>query len=351
MELFHMVLRITCGIILVSLVRMTMAKHAPIGRYPILMPNVHPDRPELYLCTPVKVDYTKNYYIVGFEPNATMNTAHHMLLYGCGKPGTNRPVWDCGEMSRHMMMNEYDDESFSPCGKGAHSQIIYAWARDAPKLELPDGVGFKVGLDSPIKYIILQVHYAHVDQFKDGSRDDSGIFIHYTLEPMPKQAGVLLLGTAGEILPHSVEKMEASCDITEHKEIHPFAYRTHTHGLGKVVSGYRVRRDDQGVDHWTLLGKRDPLTPQMFYPVENREPIRFGDRLAARCTMKSDRDTITRIGATNEDEMCNFYLMYYVNNDEPLNTKYCFSMGPPQYRWEFPSSDLNNIPDIAASTL
>uniref|UniRef100_A0A182NHY4 peptidylglycine monooxygenase n=1 Tax=Anopheles dirus TaxID=7168 RepID=A0A182NHY4_9DIPT len=102
--------------------------------------------PELYLCTPVKVDYTKSYYIVGFEPNATMATAHHMLLYGCGQPGSESAV--------------------CPCGSGAPSQIIYAWARDAPKLELPEGVGFKVGKDSPIQYIVLQVHYAHIDKFK-----------------------------------------------------------------------------------------------------------------------------------------------------------------------------------------
>lgn len=63
------------------------------------------------------------------------------------------------------------------------SQIIYAWARDAPKLELPDGVGFKVGSSSPIKYIVLQVHYAHIEKFKDGSTDDSGIFLHYTKQP------------------------------------------------------------------------------------------------------------------------------------------------------------------------
>lgn len=48
---------------------------------------------ELYLCTPIKVDYTKDYFIIGFEPNATMNTAHHMLLYGCGAPGSEKPVW------------------------------------------------------------------------------------------------------------------------------------------------------------------------------------------------------------------------------------------------------------------
>lgn len=39
------------------------------------------------------------YYIVGFEPNATMDTAHHIILYGCSKPGSSKPLWNCGEMS------------------------------------------------------------------------------------------------------------------------------------------------------------------------------------------------------------------------------------------------------------
>jgi len=36
---------------------------------------------------------------------------------------------------------------------------MYAWARDAPTLKLPNGVGFKVGGDSQINYLVLQVHY------------------------------------------------------------------------------------------------------------------------------------------------------------------------------------------------
>jgi Copper type II ascorbate-dependent monooxygenase, C-terminal domain. len=48
---------------------------------------------------------------------------------------------------------------------------------------------------------------------------------------------------------------------------------------GKVVSGYHIRTDGNGVDQWTLLGKRNPLTPQMFYPVENQAPIVHGDKL------------------------------------------------------------------------
>jgi len=57
-------------------------------------------QPELYLCTPIRVDFARNYYIIGFEPNATMQTAHHMLIYGCTKPGSSKKqVWNCGEMA------------------------------------------------------------------------------------------------------------------------------------------------------------------------------------------------------------------------------------------------------------
>jgi peptidylglycine monooxygenase len=38
-------------------------------------------------------------------------------------------------------------------------KILYAWAHNAPQLELPEGVGFQVGGDSAIQYLVLQVHY------------------------------------------------------------------------------------------------------------------------------------------------------------------------------------------------
>ena len=36
--------------------------------------------------------------MIGYIPLAKMDTAHHMLLYSCGEPGVNAPVWNCGEM-------------------------------------------------------------------------------------------------------------------------------------------------------------------------------------------------------------------------------------------------------------
>ena len=72
------------------------------------------------------------------DQQAIKHTAHHMLLYGCEKPGTMEDLWNCGEMN-----SSPDDplEHHQPCKKG--SQILYGWAMDAPDLTLPEGVGFR----------------------------------------------------------------------------------------------------------------------------------------------------------------------------------------------------------------
>jgi len=104
-------------------------------------------------------------FAVGFEPNATMDVAHHMLLYGCREPGQKEEVYNCNEMASS---NEPGYKSANPCAQG--SQIIYAWARDAPKLDLPKGVAFKVGGNTGIQYLVLQVHYADVSTFVEGNQ-------------------------------------------------------------------------------------------------------------------------------------------------------------------------------------
>jgi len=307
--------------------------------FPLMMPKVHPAQDEAYLCTPIEIK-DKEYYITGFRPKAIQHTAHHMLIYGCEEPGTQEQLWNCGEMQGQTDGLEH----FHPCKKG--SQIIYGWAKDAPDFELPDGVGFKVGKDTKINYLVLQVHYAHLDMIPpDG--DSSGIFLHYTRHTQPKTAGVLLLGTSGFAPKRSTTFFETACQMDDDREIHPFAFRTHTHSLGKVVSGWRVHNMSQ----WDLIGKRDPQKPQMFYPVEDESvTLKQGDVVAARCTMVNDRDRVTWIGATNNDEMCNFYIMYWVYGNRPVRPNICFSPGPPEWSWH-ESAGLRNIPEKEASSL
>merc|ERR1712088_486312 len=150
--------------------------------FPLLMPRVHPHQAESYLCTPIRVDTDVTYSITGFRPNATKMTAHHMLIYGCEEPGAESPTWNCGEMA----VKEPGMGSAQPCAKG--SQIIYAWAMDAKSLELPKGVGFRVGRDSTVKYLVLQVHYAsvdHIPQAGDDSHGRSSPLGHWRLSPAP----------------------------------------------------------------------------------------------------------------------------------------------------------------------
>lgn len=309
----------------------------------LLMDNVQPTVEDTYLCTPMKMNDTPT-YIVGFKPHANMKIAHHMLLYGCSTPGSSAKVWNCGEMAH--VTSTY--ETAGVCGSG--SQIVYAWAMDAPSLSLPKDVAFKVGGNTKIKYLVLQVHYKDVTSFKppNNGHDSSGITLVTTKTPMPKRAGVYLLGTGGSIPAHSVEYMETECKYTGDEVLHPFAFRTHTHTLGQVVSGYRIRNGE-----WTEIGRKSPKLPQMFYNTTSSGlTIQPGDILAARCTMKNDLDRKVYIGATQNDEMCNFYMMYYVDGDKIYHDTSCFSPGPPYSNWgtltDSESMKLDNIPKSAS---
>ncbi|XP_011691053.1 PREDICTED: peptidylglycine alpha-hydroxylating monooxygenase-like [Wasmannia auropunctata] len=284
-------------------------------KYPLIMPNVKQNKSELYLCTSIRVRTIRNYYIIGFEPNTTMAT-HHMVVFGCTKPGSSKLVWECEQM---LNSNNKADTS-SPCAKGA--QVIYGWDKNAPKLNLPEGVGFKIGGYSPIQYIVLQVHYARVADFKDGTTDNSGVFLHYTTQRMDKLAGVIALTSNSYI---STRKTKSTCLIRESKTIYPFAFKTHTYSHGTIVSGYVMKPNND----WIELGKRDPLKPQMFFPVPHKILITYGDTLTVRCVTKSTHNGTTYIGNANQDEMCYFFLMYYVDKGSLLKLKFCFSPSPP----------------------
>ena len=106
-----------------------------------------------------------------------------------------------------------------------------------------------------------------------------------------------------------------------------------------------------------MLGRKDPQLPQMFYPVaDNTTIVRNGDTIATRCTMYNYQDSAVYMGSTREDEMCNFYLMYWVDGDDDgLSSKSCSTLGPPLYYWErskwLLGGGLYNIPEQEASLI
>uniref|UniRef100_H3CNS3 Peptidylglycine alpha-amidating monooxygenase n=1 Tax=Tetraodon nigroviridis TaxID=99883 RepID=H3CNS3_TETNG len=290
------------------------------------MPGVTPAGSDNYLCIAHPVPSGGDSYIVDFLPHANMDTVHHMLLFGCRKPFSPSGYWDCGGAQ-------------GVCGDT--SSIMYAWGRNAPSTKLPRDVGFLVGKTSKMPYLVLQIHYGDIKAFRDHHRDCSGITLTMTFDPQPFLAGIYLLMSYNTVIPpgDTVTNADVACDYTSYP-IYPFAFRTHTHHLGQVVSGYRVRDGE-----WTLIGRQSPQLPQAFYPATKGLSLKYGDTVAARCMFTGENmTTTTYIGSTANDEMCNFYIMYYMERRHALPFMSCMDPGSRQLFQHIPAEANVPIP-------
>ncbi|KAM9253764.1 peptidyl-glycine alpha-amidating monooxygenase isoform 13-T14 [Dugong dugon] len=279
----------------------------------IRMPGVTPKQSDTYICMSLRLPTDEEAFVIDFKPRASMDTVHHMLLFGCNMPASTGSYWFCDE---------------GTCTDKAN--ILYAWARNAPPTRLPKGVGFRVGGDTGSKYFVLQVHYGDISAFRDNHKDCSGVSLHLTRLPQPLIAGMYLLMSVDTVIPagEKVVNSDISCHYKNYPT-HVFAYRVHTHHLGKVVSGYRVRNGQ-----WTLIGRQSPQLPQAFYPVEHPVDVSFGDILAARCVFTGEgRSEATHIGGTSTDEMCNLYIMYYMEAKHAISFMTCTqNVAPDMFR-------------------
>ncbi|XP_065060202.1 LOW QUALITY PROTEIN: peptidylglycine alpha-amidating monooxygenase-like [Rhopilema esculentum] len=272
------------------------------SREVISMPGVSPQKHDSYICYGQKVPSDE--YYVGFQPNAEMHTAHHMLLFGCELPFEIEKAWSCGEMH--------------PVCKSGSQHILYAWGKNAPPLKLPKDVGFKVGPSTKIKYLVLQVHYGKVDKFVGTNlKDYSGVAMDVTKRKLTLHAGIFILAEGFASIPPHEKKwhLDTGCPYEGQATLYPFAVRVHAHHLSTVVSGYRIRNKK-----WMLIRKENPQRPQAFYSLDKEMTIRQGDHLEARCTYNTmKKDVSTKIGATMNDEMCNFYIMFFYDSDKYPN--------------------------------
>ena len=241
-------------------------------------------------------------FSVAYLPTAHADRVHHMLLYGCDEPGGEvGSVYSCmhGQLCR------------------SRQKIMFAWARNAPAFALPPQVGFGIGKAAGFRHLVLQVHYA--TPLGGDVLDFSGVTMRLSTLPPPFLAAVYLFVGMASPIPADTSTffMNMSCTYQHPTPIHPFAFRTHTHGLGRLVS---AARRDPADSHWDVIGRRNPQWPQRFQDILKKDQIviRKGDQLAAQCRYdSSQRHSDTFIGATGHDEMCNFYMMYYWSSDDP----------------------------------
>jgi len=260
------------------------------------MPAVHTVTDNTYMGTALKLA-DEQLYITGYNPRASAATVHHLLLYGCEQPFSTASSWNTGNMG-------------GVCGNG-YSTILWAWALDAPQFQLPEGIAFSVGASTKVKYLVMEIHYKHT--FPVGVTDSSGVDVALTKVKPDKLAGIYLFAASSTVIPPtSIVNADMTCTYRDDITLFPFAFRTHTHTLGARVTAWRERGNE-----WTVLGSGDPQEPQMFYKMQHLNPVKKHDVLHARCVFNSTNiHKTTYMGSTGSDEMCNFYMMYYMPFDK-----------------------------------
>ena len=210
-------------------------------QYPICYRPSHVNQ---YLCTALNIADKSTKYITGFETVANATTAHHVNLLGCKTPAKDTAVFNCPRLKI--------------CGSDSPT-LLYGWssihpdgsAKDDSKVVLPKDVGLPVsGSDTNIDWLVVQIHYKNIDSIPDVG-DNAGVLVQYTDIPQPKTAGMLRTMSNGNYPAMTTTYSEAACPLTEDLVIHPFRYDVHTHGLGTVVSGWKVTSNMS----WTLIGK------------------------------------------------------------------------------------------------
>ena len=126
--------------------------------------------------------------------------------------------------------------------------------------------------------------------------DFSGLQLQFTTKEPKYTAGILLLGRSNLYIPPNTPTThgDANCKPDIPAWIHVFAYRTHAHSFGNVISGYKKGKSSE---EWSMIAKGNPQWPQAFYPMKKEVIIAPGDTVAARCSYNTTgHDSAVTIG-------------------------------------------------------
>ena len=80
---------------------------------------------------------------------------------GCKDKLDDRPVWDC--------------LNYPACPDGSAPRLLYAWGEGGPTVDLPDGIGFKLGQGTSNDYVTLQVYLANGTTYRHTCRLPIGL--------------------------------------------------------------------------------------------------------------------------------------------------------------------------------
>jgi len=256
----------------------------------------------------------KQLWMKGFSSLGDPTKAYHTTLIGCQDKYSNQTegtAWDCSD---GVICDNF--------------QEIFTWNQYSPAAVLPPGVGFKIGDNSTVKYLMLMVHYEK--PLKEDEVDyQTGLSLKITEEKQQYMAGLLLLTSRGFSVPPNETSygVDVNCLVGTPTNLTIFASQVHTHSLGYAVSGYKLDNKTLKMDE---IYRGNPNWPAPFYQTRNLVEIQPMDIVAAMCSFDStSKVTETESGVYIGGVMCEMYFMYYTDPEKGKSYMQCVTRQIP----------------------
>ncbi|XP_055862377.1 tyramine beta-hydroxylase-like [Biomphalaria glabrata] len=277
-----------------------------------------PPKQTTYMCQMFNLEtllQNGTYHMVAVEPIiGNVDVLHHMVLFGC-------------EDSQEMINGPYE------CGMVASpscQMFISVWTVGLAGDCAHPLAGIKLG-QGGYKKIAIQLHWNNPSKRSDWV-DSSGMRIYYTPHLRTYDAGIIVAGAQGFVLPPRRASITITSTCTSgctrnliKAPINVTMAWNHMHYAGVQMS-IEVKRNNV---HYLYM-TNDPVysydSPQVY--TYTSQPIQLlpGDEVTTRCTYTTaNRNSSTLFGEGTYDEMCYGFISYYPKDN--FWGGYCLSGG------------------------
>ncbi|XP_042880664.1 DBH-like monooxygenase protein 1 isoform X2 [Penaeus japonicus] len=292
-----------------------------IRHWDILSPSVSlpDDLRTLYWCKLYKIpNLRQKTHVIGYVPlieETNLQHVHHMLLYECHLPNSNRHLEKFVAAKGAQCYDRNMPFSWSAC-----NTPIVAWAVGSEGEMFPEHVGVPMGEEhGGATYFMLEIHYNNPN-LRRGVVDSSGVRIMYTEKLRQHDAGILTLGhtvSPTHIIPpgqkwNTVALCTADCtdETLPRSGINVFQGFLHAHLLGSSISVTQIRKGRELPNVFKDMSY--DFNYQQARVLKEEMKIMPGDSLIVKCGYDSTKRKMPTFGGfSTEDEMCLAFLTYY----------------------------------------
>ncbi|UJR07214.1 hypothetical protein I4U23_011502 [Adineta vaga] len=260
--------------------------------------------------------------------NENLDVVHHLLVHECD------PSFEFNDTNLPHGLCDHITDQIEPCA----SRISTGWAVGGDHIvEFAEEAGYPVGIHSPNKYFMIQMHYDNPKRLSN-RRDNSGIRYYLGNQLRQHDLGYLSFGTVsnllGIIIPPKIDRfiIDSYCPSQATKNIPQ---------SGLTILSAFPHTHVQGFSIWTKLIRNKTAINYLFnaesynfnYQFENRLAKRVqiypGDEFATRCIYNTmNKDNVTLGGEKTSEEMCLHFFTYYPRMDGDLSS--CYRMNSYQ---------------------